>query len=483
MNKYCLLLLACFVLNSINAQDGCRIQSLYQTSQINCEDYEHGDWILVFEDDFNGGQLDTNVWFTCEDGWINVHGEELQIYLKDNISIQNGILRLVAKEEPDIYNHWTYLPDDSLHYTQGFFQYTSGWIQTKKHFLYGKIEVRCKIPNGTGFWPAFWMFGKGYEIDIFEFACEDPYTCLFNVHNWENDGHFACTGRYTDNSNDFSDDYHTYSIEWDEFHLIYRIDGVERRRISRYSNSLGITIDDCRNIPEYNNIWDKQVFPRNPMPIILNLAVSSGECGAPPTPSTVFPSSLDIDYVRVYKRTNPDRTTIINEHNDSVFACYTSGDIYMRGEDSIYAIDSNDRLSLFATNEIEIGAEVDLHYGSEVDFCIVSSPSYLPNGSNDFVSESIDSTATNQSEDPQEQNESTIHISPNPTTGYFSLEINENWSEYHHLRIINGFGETVYTSKIGERSSYSFHLRLPKGIYSVILEGSLGTRSKTLIIQ
>lgn len=461
------------------AQEGCRVQGLLNPPHVDCADYEHGDWILVFEEDFDDNQLNKDIWFTCEDGWNRVHGEELQYYKDDNIKIQNGILHLEALEEPGIYEYWDFLEDGTPYLTSGFFQYTSGWIQTKKNFLYGKIEAKCKIPWGDGFWPAFWMYGNGYELDIFEFQGHNPFICHFNVHRWKN-GHISCGDSYEDNHYAFSNDYHIYSVEWDEFYLTYRIDGVIRRKISRFSDLQGRTLDNCNNLQHEHSVWDRLVFPRNPMSVIINLAISSGNYGAPPNSSTIFPSSLDIDYVKVYKRNNYHRQVIINEQYDSSLACYTGGDIRIQGVDNMLVIDSCDRLSFFATHEIEIAAETEIRSGASVELSIVSTTLSMRDNNEEVLEEIAD---IGDSQNKTLCQDASILISPNPSDGFFTVVLNDSQKEYSRLLIISNKGETVYCSPIGDKKNYSLSLNLPSGIYSIVAEGPLGCLTNTLIVK
>jgi hypothetical protein len=61
-------------------------------------------WAYSGGDEFNGTELDNTKWYTCEDGWNREHGNELQYYLDNNIVLDNGILKLIAKEEPGYYD-------------------------------------------------------------------------------------------------------------------------------------------------------------------------------------------------------------------------------------------------------------------------------------------------------------------------------------------------------------------------------------------
>ena len=76
---------------------------------------------------------------------------ELQYYTDkpDNISVQNGLLKITAKRED--FNGKLY---------------TSARINTqdKFEFTYGRVEMRAKLPNWEGMWPAFWLLGANIDV-------------------------------------------------------------------------------------------------------------------------------------------------------------------------------------------------------------------------------------------------------------------------------------------------------------------------------
>ncbi len=67
--------------SATNAQKNCQ-NSLEQisTEYVCNSTNEHGEWLLVFEDQFNGEKLDTSYWYTCEGGWDSIRPKELQCY-------------------------------------------------------------------------------------------------------------------------------------------------------------------------------------------------------------------------------------------------------------------------------------------------------------------------------------------------------------------------------------------------------------------
>ena len=110
------------------------------------------DWQLVWSDEFDGnGAINSTNWFHQTQlplgwGWYN---GEVQHYTDriDNSYVSNGTLKIVAKKE-------TYT--DQGHTKE----YTSARLNSKYAFTYGKVEIRAKLPQGFGTWPAIWMLGK-----------------------------------------------------------------------------------------------------------------------------------------------------------------------------------------------------------------------------------------------------------------------------------------------------------------------------------
>ncbi|QHW33853.1 glycoside hydrolase family 16 protein [Paenibacillus rhizovicinus] len=167
---------------------------------------------------------------------------------------------------------------------------SSGQIATKETFSPSKgktyiFQLRAKIPNGAGTWPAFWMYSPGgegstdSEIDIFEFFNSEKQ----NVYDWTGYDHGAGasvdTFKVTDTKGiwhpgtDFSADYHTYTLIWKE--------GL----IEKW-------VDDTK----VKSTKFKWFGP--PPQVIINLAIGGGP-NAEPTSAT-FPAKLSLDYFRVY---------------------------------------------------------------------------------------------------------------------------------------------------------------------------------------
>ncbi|GAK36484.1 beta-glucanase precursor [Bacteroides graminisolvens DSM 19988 = JCM 15093] len=129
---------------------------------------------LVWSDEFNKpGKPDSTVW-SFEDGFVR--NEELQWYQPDNAFCEKGLLIIEGRKEK-VRNTEYKKEGKSWKQARKYAFYTSSSLKTagKKEFLYGRIEVRAKIPVGGGAWPAIWTLGNNMEwpscgeIDIMEY--------------------------------------------------------------------------------------------------------------------------------------------------------------------------------------------------------------------------------------------------------------------------------------------------------------------------
>lgn len=233
---------------------------------------------LVQEDNFDtNGAPDAGLWSydigTGENGWGN---SELQYYTdsSSNVVVKDGSLLITARKEP----------------FEGS-SYTSARLLTKGKFEqeYGRFEARIKLPWGQGIWPAFWMLGadidtnpwpQAGEIDIMEFRGQDPITVLGSVHGPGYSGGEAISKSFILKNDRFDTDFHVFGIEWGPGYVNYYVDNV------LYSQ---ITPDDVPG--EW--VFDKPFY------ILINLAVGGTFVGSP-TSDTVFPQTMEVDYVRIY---------------------------------------------------------------------------------------------------------------------------------------------------------------------------------------
>jgi beta-glucanase (GH16 family) len=241
---------------------------------------------LVWADEFEGTTLNLSKWEPqigdgCAEGICGWGNNELQHYKAENAVVSNGTLKIIAKKERVRAKN-----------------YTSARIRTKNlaDFTYGRYEARIKLPAGAGLWPAFWMLStdepyggwpKSGEIDIMEFVASKPETVLGYIHygpDWPNNQHQGNYFHLYDGSK-FTDNFHVFAIEWEPNIIRWYVDDI------LYSVK---TKDD---VAPYNWPFDHNFH------MILNVAVG-GNLGGP-VDDSIFPATMEVDYVRVFDGPKP----------------------------------------------------------------------------------------------------------------------------------------------------------------------------------
>lgn len=238
--------------------------SILLVQSLQAQNYE-----LVWSDEFTNGISEewTFEIGTGNNGWGN---NELQYYLAENATVENGELVITAKQE-----------------NVGGMAYTSSRMKTmcKKSFRYGKMEARMKLPSFTGSWPAFWMLGDYFgrvgwpacgEIDIMEHI--NTSSQVHGTIHWFADQYATFGG---DTSVDVTE-YHVYSVEWDEFGIRWYVDG-------NLYHTANIT-DNINGTEEFHHHFF----------LILNMAIGGNWPGFN-VDQSALPASMYVDYVRVYQ--------------------------------------------------------------------------------------------------------------------------------------------------------------------------------------
>lgn len=241
-------------------------------------------YTLVWSDEFTASALNSSAWSNQNgDGCPSICGwgnNELEYYTDrpQNIFFQDGKLIIEARKE-----NFNGRP------------YTSSKILTagKKTFKYGRIDIRAKLPTGKGIWPAFWMLPQGNvyggwptsgEIDIMEMVGNDPARTHGTVHYGPGPNSNQISRSRALSSGTLNDEFHVYSLEWQQDQLKWYLDGVLFSTVSKTDILAGTT------------------WPFNEdFYLIFNLAVGGNWPGSPDA-STYFPQWLIVDYVRVYQQ-------------------------------------------------------------------------------------------------------------------------------------------------------------------------------------
>ncbi|AVR47470.1 glycosyl hydrolase [Christiangramia fulva] len=250
------------------------------------------DYQLFWHDEFNyHGKPDKEKW-NFEKGFIRNLEEQYYTSRRKNARVKDGRLFLTALKEKYRNRNFEAGASNWKYYTH-FANYTSASINTKNKFeiKYGRIEVRAKLPAGKGVWPAIWMLGadfdeKGWpntgEIDIMEHVGKAPDEIHATVHFPYNNSMGYDSKGTMKKINNPAEDFHVYSIDWDENKIDFLID-------NEIYHSFRIA-----DAGEENNPF------RKPFYLIINLALGGNWAGE--VDPEIFPQQFVIDYVRVFTK-------------------------------------------------------------------------------------------------------------------------------------------------------------------------------------
>lgn len=232
----------------------------------------------TWQDDFSIGSAPDPAKWSYEVGGGGWGNNELQFYTPGaNASVVGGNLSITAKKE-----------------NSGGREYTSTRMITKGKgdWLYGRMEVRAKLPKGRGTWPAIWMFPTdgvygtwpaSGEIDIMEHVGYEQNKVHFTIHNAAFNfmkGNQKGTSKIVPTA---SDEFHNYRVDWTPYSIKGFIDGVQ---YFEYINA--------------NNGFSSWPYDKR-FHLILNIAVGGNWGGVQGVDNTIFPATLQIDYVKYYK--------------------------------------------------------------------------------------------------------------------------------------------------------------------------------------
>ena len=270
------------------------------------------EWKIVFEDNFDGTTLNSDVWQnrTYSQGSLDNEGSE-EYYSFDNVKVENGICKLIPKKETVTRKAVSWKADSVLledgKVNIRTYYYTSSSIETKQQFHYGKYEIRCKIPKGKSLWPAFWMYGEvnkvDSELDVFEFWNPQNSVGKYSSkklsmqhHMTLHYNHKMSGENYT--GPDYSLDYHTFTLVWDSTKIEWYVDGSLKRRCTQYLTKRGKNVE-CKDVKAGQIYILNPVFPKTQVCIIADIALQSGKNS--PDENTFNNPAFEIDYIRFYK--------------------------------------------------------------------------------------------------------------------------------------------------------------------------------------
>ena len=249
--------------------------SLYGSTHLRAQEYRF-ERKCSWQERFNKrGRVDSNNW----NYHIGKFSNEEEFYTDSigNVFVRNGKLHIVATKD---------IREDKV--------CSSGRINTlgKQSFLYGKLDIRAKVPMGKGIFPAIWMLRGDHarvyplgEIDIMEYIeCFEGKEYSITTHIVEKQhGLESIRHKHSRNVNADMTRFHIYSLEWTPTYLRFLLDSMEVFRLTK---------EDA----EY---WPFDV----PYYLILNVAYGNwgAQCGMD---DTIFPREMLVDWIRYYPLKN-----------------------------------------------------------------------------------------------------------------------------------------------------------------------------------
>jgi beta-glucanase (GH16 family) len=226
-------------------------------------------WTLLWQDDFSSDTLNTLRW------WAQEREDPASLcYItakKENLFVKEGHLNIVNHKESYKGSEYT-----------GAMVFASEKVEPNSY-----VEVSMKIAKGKGFWPCFWFWSGSdstyQELDVAEYKGSRSSEFQISNHYWDEQKKKIDTQWrivYPRNPNDgkqidMAENFHIYGIEWLSDKVVIYMDNVPIFEITT-------------NVPQ--------------LPMGLILSMGTGGIDGKPNRKTVFPSTLYIDYVRVYKK-------------------------------------------------------------------------------------------------------------------------------------------------------------------------------------
>lgn len=262
------------------------------------------EWTLIWSQEFDtDGAYDHTVW-EAERGFVRNH--EDQWYQEDNAYQQDGCLIIEARKEHRPNPLHTQTGRRDWRHQREFIEYTSASLTTRQSFsfLYGRLEVRAKIPTGGGSWPAIWLLGQDMqwpscgEIDVMEYYRIGGVPHILANAAWGDDQPYHAVWNskrtpfthFTDNDPNWADQFHLWRMDWTPQSIRIYLD-------DELLNDIPLSQTVNGSIGQHTNPFTR------PQYLLLNLAIGGDNGGT--IDDNAMPMRYEIDYVRVYQQLTP----------------------------------------------------------------------------------------------------------------------------------------------------------------------------------
>lgn len=266
-------------------------------------------WYYFDGDEFNGPTIDQEKWIPAY-SWSQLNYDFDYLMTTERLELENGICRFACYRDTGLHKVPEWQLDSafkkkykSLLVDGNKFPYvfTAGNVWSKKQYNKGYFEIRFKTTGSYGMWPAFWLYGYNKdEIDFFELKGEKPKQIHIDVHCMKgcDDGYKANNflpknwGGWIKATESLVDGYNIVSGEWQDGYVKWYLNG---EGIGYYEGDFGS--------PGMN--------------LIIGTGPAKDGKGFAPgvTRNTVFPNSLDVDYVRVWYKSDSSKATVLGARN------------------------------------------------------------------------------------------------------------------------------------------------------------------------
>ena len=282
-------------------------QTLYISKYQTQEQIKGKKWKLVWSDEFKyNGHPNIDKW-DYEEGYFR-RPQELQYYTYrrlENARVDGENLIIEArKETPESF--YPTSKNDEWH------RYTSACVNTRNSaaWLYGRFEIRAKLPKGPGMWPALWFLSPLRTADIpgpHQPRLPGPNGAVVPFPNRGAGGGESSQGEIDlmeawgsrvnmtftyvhglsrpspsfrlQHKRDIYDEFHIYAMEW-------------------YPDRLDFYRDNEKTLTVEKKNYMRWPFDK-PFYLLMNIAIAGPDEPAPPDEN--MPQQMVIDYVRVYQ--------------------------------------------------------------------------------------------------------------------------------------------------------------------------------------
>ncbi|MBN2728271.1 MAG: glycoside hydrolase family 16 protein [Bacteroidales bacterium] len=440
-----------------------------------CGDYPYE---LIWSDEFDDGVIDASKWLVYHT-WVIEDPSNMDdyAYVEENVCEENGYLKILTKNN---YTPITILNGQTGQNQQFSIPYTSGEIYSyhRNEWLYGKFEARIKIAGGYGLWPAYWLFGSypyWNEVDIFEFyktkkkATNGGETKCKNQekneeyqdrrlstnirvdwrdHNGSIDNNPSPSANagfnpyydedysITDEFDHLSTDFHIYTLEWDPYKIVWKLDGVTFRTYYHYMATFGngYNITSC-DYPLMLLAYKHGLYANFPMELYFNTAIQQAKlkndynclCPDEAHGGTTLPEEMEIDYIRIYKKAYCQENIYVSSklYKDYETEFIHAGNIDVAGNSNSVLVAQNADVSMIASSSIQLHpgfhAVVGCQFHAGIEPC---EGNKMREDTDDYDMER-QNVNTELYQDTLYPEFNKVYLYPNPNNGCFTLNLSE----------------------------------------------------------